>query len=191
MRIGLIGGTFDPIHLGHLRAAELAREALDLAIVLFVPSGSPPHRQKPRSSDLDRYAMTCLAIQGHPQFQVSDLELMRAGPSYTVETVAALNSLRPEAELFLIVGSDAFAEMDSWKNLERLTELCRVAVVQRPCAETVTAKIAACPWSQCVPGEGLPITSTEVRKAVQAGRSVRYLVPEAVAEHIQRRRLYR
>ena len=106
MKIGLLGGTFDPVHLGHLRAAETVREALDLELVAFVPSGEPPHRTGPLTDPLDRFAMVCLASASHPQFVGWDIELKRSGPSYTVDTLAALDKERPHDELILVVGSD-------------------------------------------------------------------------------------
>jgi len=188
-----MGGTFDPIHLGHLRAAESAREALGLAEVAFVPAGVPPHRPGPQTSSIDRFAMVCLATAAHPAFTASDLELRREGASYTVDTVAALLAARPGATVVLIVGSDAFAEIGSWKDRERLFALCSVAVVLRP------GTSAQAGWESVdmdsrvarVEGPGLPISATVVRQRVRDGLSVRYLVPDAVADHIAKRGLYR
>ncbi|MBN2369198.1 MAG: nicotinate (nicotinamide) nucleotide adenylyltransferase [Vicinamibacteria bacterium] len=190
MKIGVMGGSFDPIHLGHLRAAEMAREALEISRVLFVPVGRPPHRSLPLGSDLDRFAMVCLAIQGHERFQASDVELVRAGPSYTIETVSILSRRHSDATLILIVGSDAFAEVRAWKDFDHLVSLCRVAVVSRPDSEMEEVAPTAS-WFLPVPGEGLPISSTMVRTSLKEGRSIRYLVPDPVAAHIEKRGLYR
>src|SRR3989442_8783637 len=132
MKIGLMGGTFDPIHLGHLRAAENAREALGLDRVAFLPSGAPPHRAGPLSSALDRFAMVCLATAAHPHFLAWDTEVRRPGPSYTVDTVKALLDERPGDAFVMIVGSDTYPEMATWREPERLFGLCAVAVVDRP-----------------------------------------------------------
>lgn len=187
MRVGLLGGTFDPIHLGHLRAAENAREALALERVAFVPAAQPPHRTAPASSARDRFTMVALATAGHAGFFASDAELDREGPSYTVDTLRAWRALRPADELVLVVGSDAFLEMGSWREAETLFALCTVAVVARAGEVLPPGPGPAVP----VTGPGLPVSSTEIRRRVAAGQSVRYLVPEAVAEFIEKRGLYR
>jgi nicotinate-nucleotide adenylyltransferase len=190
-----MGGTFDPIHLGHLRAAESARESLGLDRVAFVPAHVPPHRPGPGSSPLDRYAMVCLATAGHPGFVASDLELRRDGPSYTVDTLTGLLAEQPGATIVLIVGSDTFPEMATWREPQRIFALCSLAVVPRPGAglpapAELVPELRAAPL-RIVPGPGLPISATEVRRRVQEGFSVRYLVPDGVAEYIDKRGLYR
>ena len=127
MRVGLLGGTFDPIHLGHLRAAEIAREGQGLDLVAFVPSGEPPHRRGPLASPLDRFTMACLAAAGHPDFTVWDTELVRTGPSYTVDTLAAVRAERPDDDLVLVVGADTWPEMTGWREPERLFSLAAEA----------------------------------------------------------------
>ncbi|HEY7409487.1 MAG TPA: nicotinate-nucleotide adenylyltransferase [Vicinamibacteria bacterium] len=190
MNVGILGGTFDPIHLGHLRAAEVARQALGLDEVLFVPAGSPPHRSGPLGAALDRFAMVALATAAHPAFHPSDVEL-RDGASYTVDTLAALDAARPGDALFLIVGSDTYAEMTTWREHERVFSLCQVAVVARPGAEATPAAAGQGRRVHVVPGDGLPVSATDVRRRLREGRSVRYLVPEAVDDYIRKRRLYR
>jgi nicotinate-nucleotide adenylyltransferase len=192
VRVGLLGGTFDPIHLGHLRAAESAREILGLDLVAVVPSGEPPHRTGPRASPLDRFTMACLASAGHPQFTVWDVELKRSGPSYTVDTLAALHDERPGDELVLLVGSDTWPEMTGWHEPERLFALAEVAVMDRP-GRSIESVVAPFPGSRGVTRVGgpvLPISATSIRERVRRGESVRYLVPGPVAEYIARRRLY-
>jgi nicotinate-nucleotide adenylyltransferase len=185
-----MGGTFDPIHLGHLRAAESAREALGLASVLLVPCRVPPHRSQAESSAFDRFAMVALAAAAHPAFEASDCELLRDGPSFTVDTVEWLRAQQPAVELVVIVGSDTFPEMQTWKDPERLFALCSVAVVSRPgCAPGPRAEQAA--RVTRVAGPGLPISASDIRQRVREGLSVRYLVPDGVAEHIAKRGLYR
>jgi nicotinate-nucleotide adenylyltransferase len=181
-----MGGTFDPIHLGHLRAAEVARESLALDRVAFVPSAQPPHREGPKASAEDRLAMVTLATQGHPSFAVDDLELHREGPSYTIDTLKELRREHPGDELVLIVGSDNATEIFSWKESAEILSSCRVAVVMRP-GEDGAPKAPL----QQVTGQTLPISATEVRKTLRAGRSARYLLPEGVLDYIERKGLYR
>ncbi len=192
MRIGVLGGTFDPIHLGHLRAAETAREGLELELVAFVPAGMPPHRSGRLASALDRFAMVCLASVGHPHFVVWDTEVKRPGPSYTVDTLAALRAERPDDQLVLVVGSDTWPEMTGWREPERLFALAEVAVVDRP---GQPARALASPFPSArgvarVQGPGLAVSATSVRERVRRGESVRYLVPDAVAEYIAKKGLY-
>lgn len=187
MKVGLLGGTFDPIHLGHLRAAENAREALALDRVAFVTAAFPPHRAEPLSSGRDRFAMVALATAGQPAFFASDAELDRGGPSYTVDTLRAWRRERPTDDLVLLVGSDAFAEMNTWHEAEAVFGLCRVAVVARPGEPEAPGQGAALR----VDGPGLPVSSSEIRRRVKAGHSVRYLVPDPVADFIEKRGLYR
>lgn len=191
----MFGGTFDPIHLGHLRAAENALESLELDRVDFIPAGTPPHRGDPSSSGLDRFAMTALATTGHPRFAVSDVELRRDGPSYTVDTVAGLHRESPEAEVFVIVGSDTFPEMATWKEHERLMALCTVAVVARPGEARAAVERPAvggpAPRVARVEGPGLDISASAIRGRVRQRKSIRYLVPDAVADYIAKRALYR
>ncbi len=189
-----MGGTFDPIHLGHLRAAENARAGLGLDQVAFVPARIPPHRSRPLTAALDRFAMVALATAGHPQFVPSDVELQREGPSYTVDTLTALKAGRPRDSFVLIVGSDTFAEMKTWREAERIFALCEVAVVGRP-GEGGAEGMTALPLPETrgverVDGSGLAISSTAIRERVRQGLSVRYLVPDAVADYIAKRGLY-
>jgi nicotinate-nucleotide adenylyltransferase len=185
-----MGGTFDPIHLGHLRAAESAREALGLASVLFVPSHTPPHRRAPGCAPHHRHAMAALATCGHPGFVVSDLEIRRAGPSYTVDTLGELHQQRPGHELVLIVGSDNLAEIPQWKQPERLRELCRFAVVTRPGVARATVPEALAGSVECIDGPTLEVSSSAVRARLRERKSVRFLVPDGVADYIEKLGLY-
>ncbi len=187
MKVGLLGGTFDPIHVGHLRAAETARESLGLERVAFVPAGIPPHRGAPIASALDRYAMTALATSGQPNFVVSEAELRRDGPSYTVDTLRAWLQSRPQDELVLLLGSDAFAEMAGWREVEKIHALCAVAVLARP----GDAREPGDATPLRVSGPGLDVSSSQIRSRVADGGSVRYLVPDAVADYIEKLGLYR
>jgi len=190
VKVGLFGGTFDPIHLGHLRAAETARESLSLDLVAFVPSAVPPHRTGDLASATDRFAMACLACAHHPQFVAWDTELKRPGPSYTVDTVEAIRKERPRDELFLVVGADTWPEMATWREPGRLMSQVTVAVVDRPNAPDPGPSSPGHDGVVRVSGPSLPISATLVRERVRGGRSVRYLVPDAVADYIAKRGLY-
>lgn len=192
-RLGIFGGTFDPPHLGHLALAEWAREELGLDRVVFVPAGAPPHKRAPGTPAADRLAMTRAAVRGRPEFEVDALETRRAGPSYTVDTLRALAARRPGAELWLLVGADMFASMGAWREIGAIARLARIAVAVRP-GTRVPARPA---WARgglgIVPlaNPGIEISSSAVRDRARAGRSVRYLVPDAVARLIAARGLYR
>jgi nicotinate-nucleotide adenylyltransferase len=191
VKLGLLGGMFDPIHLGHLRAAELVRESLGLDEVVFVPAGVPPHRGKPAAPGIDRYAMVALATATQRAFVPSDVELAREGPSYTVETLAQLRVRHPQAEVVLIVGSDNLPMIAEWREPERLLEMCTVAVVERPGSAPAPAGKLPPARLRRVEGTALPIASRELRERIRAGRSVRHLVPDGVADYIDKRGLYR
>lgn len=186
-----MGGMFDPIHLGHLRAAEIVRESLGLDEVVFVPAGLPPHRDRPAAPGLDRYAMVALATAGDRAFVPSDIELRREGPSYTVETVAALREAHPGADVVLIVGSDNLAMIAQWREPQRLLEMCTVAVVERPGSPPSPAGPVPPARLHRAVGTALPIASRDLRERIRAGRSVRHLVPSGVADYIEKRSLYR
>jgi nicotinate-nucleotide adenylyltransferase len=189
-RLGVFGGTFDPVHAGHLRAAECAREAASLDRVLFLPSGQPPHRDATLASAFDRYSMVSLATSGNARFAPCDLELRRQGPSYTLDTLIELGQHFAGAEPFLILGSDAFAEIATWHEPRRVSELCTFVVIDRPGAPAAGDPLPGARVVR-VQAAGLPVSSSEVRRLRRQGRSVRYLVPEAVADYIEKRELYR
>jgi len=194
VKIGLYGGTFDPIHLGHLRAAENAREALALDLVAFVPSAVPPHRVSPASPPGDRLEMTRLATTPYAGFAVWDDELRRSGPSYTVETVDAIVRARASDSFVLVVGADTWPEIPSWREPERLLSLVEVAVVERPgfrSGPEPKPPFASSRGVRHVSGPGLPLSATAIREQARAGHSVRFLVPDAVADYIAERGLYR
>jgi nicotinate-nucleotide adenylyltransferase len=192
VRIGLFGGTFDPVHLGHLRAAENAREALGLDLVAFLPCAVPPHRATSSSAE-DRLAMTRLATAPNPGFAAWDAELRREGPSYTVDTVAALACERPADAFVLLVGADTWPEMSGWREPERLFSLVEVAVAERPGAPMLelVSPFGAARGVRRVAGPGLAVSATAVRERVRLGLSVRYLVPDVVVDYIAEKGLYR
>lgn len=194
MRTGILGGTFDPIHLGHLEAAEAARQRLQLDRVLLLPSRTPPHRSvEPRASVFHRFAMTALSAAERGML-ASDLELLREGPSYTALTLEALHreGYAP-SQLFFITGSDAFAEISTWYGYPRLFELSNFAVVSRPGYPIVKPEspMTNSPTSVFVVEANTPdVSSTEIRRRVAAGESIDGLVARSVADHIGRHRLY-
>jgi len=159
--------------------------------VLFIPSGQPPHRPTALASAFDRYAMVSLATAYHPAFLPTDLELRREGPSYTVATLRALQEQRPRAEIFLVLGSDAFAEMGTWREAAQVAAMCTVVVIERPGGSAPAASAPVEARVMRVAAPALAVSSSEVRRLRAEGRSVRYLVPDAVADYIEKRELYR
>ena len=197
--LGILGGTFDPIHHGHLVIAEEAREALGLERVLLVPAATPPHKPgRPVTAPEHRLAMTELAIADNPALTVSRIELDRGGRSYSVDTLEALRAERgPDAGVpWFILSSEALAEFPTWRMPGRILELCRLAVVPRGGYEALDAGWVTdhFPGQEdrvlFLPGLLLPISGSVVRRRAAAGRSVRYLVPDAVARYIAEHRLY-
>ena len=194
--VGLLGGTFDPIHHGHLAIAEEAREALGLERVLFVPAAQPPHKPgRPVTHAADRLAMVRLAVAGNPSFAVSEVEVARGGASYTVETLTTLRGAGI-VDPWFILSSEALADFPAWREPARILELCRLAVVPRAGYEPLDPA-----WVEArfpggaervtfLAGPLLPISGSVVRRRAAAGRSVRYLVPDAVAAYIAENRLY-
>lgn len=196
-RIGLMGGTFDPIHDGHLVAAQETASVLGLEKVLFLPTGAPPHKQnEPVTDARHRLAMVRLAIQGNPTFELSTIELERPGPSYTVDTLRQIGERYPGVELYFIVGMDSLAELPTWRDPHRLFDLARVVAVLRAGWTPVdlgwieSRLPAARGRVQVVQIPGLDISSTNLRERVAAGRPIRYLVPSAVMAYIEEHGLY-
>jgi nicotinate-nucleotide adenylyltransferase len=200
-RTGILGGTFDPIHFGHLAIAEEAREALGMERVLFVPAGRPPHKPgRPLAPAADRVAMVEAAIDGNPAFELSRVEVDRPGPSFAVDTVAILAAADREVgrvpDLWWILSAEAFAAIATWRDPGRLLATCRMAVVPRAGAARPTpAWIASClPGAAdrvaVVDGPELGVSSSLIRERVASGRSIRYLVPDVVRAYIADRRLY-
>ncbi len=196
--VGIVGGTFDPVHWGHLLLAEQARDQLSLARVLFVPAGMPWRKAgRPVSPVHHRVAMLRLALEGSP-FELSLLEVERPGPSYTVDTLRELRALIPEAQLYFVLGQDALLDLPNWHDPGGILELAMLAVASRPDhgREEALRHVEA-----CLPGVRervvwlempvLGISGSDIRRRVREGRSIRYLVPASVEEYILRHGLYR
>jgi nicotinate-nucleotide adenylyltransferase len=191
-RIGVMGGTFDPVHHGHLSAANEVRHRYALDEVVFVPTGQPwqkAHRDV--SPAEDRYLMTVIATASNPRFSVSRLEVDRTGPTYTVETLRELRALHADAELFFITGSDALTQILGWRDAEELFGLAHFVGVDRP--GYANADVAAFPEGSVTLLEvpALAISSSDLRERVAAGLPVHYLVPDGVVQYIRKRNLYR
>lgn len=191
--LAIMGGTFDPVHFGHLSAAQTVQDLLSIDKILFLPSGDPPHKQKSGLTPAEtRFHMTQLAIRDNPGFITSRLEIDREGRTYTIDTIHELRKELPaETKLYFIVGADAFLEMPTWYHAQELLRSCSYIVVNRPgyplhidpdTFEGVDYHIVEVP--------PLDISSTEIRKRVREGRSIKYLLPDQVIEWIYAHHLY-
>ncbi len=190
-RLGILGGTFDPIHLGHLILAEQLKEWLNLKKVIFIPS-NPPHKENSLlSSAKDRLMMAKIAIKDNPDFILSDLELKREGKSYTIDTLNEFKKLYPGSELFLLLGSDVLDEIKSWKEPDKIFEEVKVVIALRPGLNKIDSQSRFVKKSLLFPIPGLNISSTQIREKVKAGKSIRYLVPPGIEEFIRAKNLYR
>ncbi len=212
MRIGILGGTFNPIHLAHLRSAEEVRETQQLDRVLFVPSATPPHKpSNGLASAIHRLAMVQLAIRGNPHFRVSTIEINRRGRSYSVDTLRALRAQLPHARFFFILGMDAFREIRTWKEYASLFGMCNLVVTSRPAyhSEPLLRSLPVAVRTEFCYRRGLKrlehhtgnqvifqrisdldISASAIRHRLQRGLSIRYLVPAPIERYILRHRLY-
>lgn len=209
--IGLLGGTFNPIHSGHLRMAQELAESLRLHSVKFIPSANPPHKPSPLVSAENRATMVQLAIADNPQFQFDGRELNRAGASYTVDTLESLRSeLGHDVSLILIMGSDAFTKLNTWHRWQEIIQLCHIALVQRPAStnnDILTKELETFLHNHYTENADdlhetsvglvtmqaitpLEISSTAIRQALQLKHSARYLMPENVLNYILSKQLY-
>lgn len=199
-RLGIYGGSFDPVHWGHLLLAENAREQLSLDRVVFVPAATPPHKRGHELAPArDRLEMLRLAVGGVEAFEVSSYEVDRGGVNYSFETLAHFRESVPEAELFFLLGADMAADLPNWRHPERVCELAMPVVVRRPgCPDVDDATLApfvsperlAAIWAHQVRMPLIGLSSTEIRRRVAAGQSVRFQLPRAVEKYIQTQRLY-
>ena len=199
VKIGLFGGTFDPVHYGHLLLAERCREALDLDQVRFIPAADPPHKDRDDLTDgVIRAEMLEFATAGNPHLVVDRRELHRSGPSFTVDTLAGWKAEQPEDDLYFLMGADSLVDLPTWRQPERIVELATIVAVNRgdeplPDPASLVAllgeKIAAKVRFVTIPG--MTLSATELRERARVGRSLRYTMPAAVIAYIEDKRLYR
>jgi len=194
--IGIMGGTFDPIHYGHLIIADEARQQFGLEKVVFVPAGQPPHKKEYKVSSAEhRYAMTVIATASHPDFICSRIEMDRAGPSYSIDTIREVRNAYPGYQVYFITGADAIAEILTWHEHARLKSLCKFIAATRPGydLEELRHRLPADYVDQIVFLEvpGVYISSTELRERIATGRSIKFMVPEAVESYIAKNGLYK
>ena len=190
-RLGVMGGTFDPIHHGHLVAASEVQAELDLDEVVFVPTGQPWQKEHREVSPAEhRYLMTVVATASNPRFTVSRVDIDRPGPTYTIDTLRDLHAERPDAELFFITGADALAQILTWKGVDELWELAHFVGVTRP-GHDLTAGDLPDDRVTLLEVPAMAISSTDCRDRVRRGRPVWYLVPDGVVQHIAKHGLYR
>jgi len=188
MRIGILGGTFNPIHIGHLILAEEVREKLKLDRVIFVPTYLPPHKDNSDiASSAVRLTMVKLAIKGNRYFFASDIEVKRDGRSYTIDTLKEFKKIYPEDELYFIIGSDLLRYLDDWKDLDEIIAMVSFIVATRPGypLEKIPSHIST------IPIRAVDVSAFEIRKAIRENKSFRYLVPEAVRSYIEKNSLYK
>lgn len=196
-RVGVFGGTFDPIHLGHLIVASEVRHALALDRVLFVPAGRPPHKpEQPISDDVDRLAMLRLALAGNPAFEISTVDLERPGPSYTADLLAILGEGLAPAELVFLMGEDSLQALPTWHQPGRIATLAELGVATRPGVPLdLDAVYRAVPETRgrvrLVPSPAIDVSSHDLRRRVATGAPIAYQVPAAVEAYIAARGLYR
>lgn len=196
LRLGLMGGTFDPIHVGHLVAAEEALRQFALDEIVFLPTGTAPHKLHPITPAELRYSLTVVATSGNPHFWVSRLEVERPGPAYTVESLTRIQELLPGSVLYLITGADAILDLLSWKDPDRLLALASIIAATRPGydLDRLAGILEALPSNALVEVmemPGLAVSSSSIRERVRQGRSIRYLVPDGVRELVEKWGLYR
>ena len=188
-RLGVMGGTFDPIHNGHLVAASEVAAALNLDEVLFVPTGEPWQKSEVTPTS-DRYLMTEIATAANPRFKVSTIDIDRNGPTYTVDTLRDLRKAHPDAELFFITGADAISSIAGWKDVEELWTLANFVAVTRP-GHKLDLPDAPAGVIQVLEIPALSISSTDIRERVAAGKPIWYLVPDGIVQFIAKHGLYR
>jgi len=190
-RIGILGGTFNPIHLGHLLIAQDALEAAGLDRVLVIPAATPPHKALAgNASATHRQRMVALAIAGDKRFALDDREIRRGGKSYSVDTLAELHAEHPSADFYFIIGADSLGELHLWKDARQLVKLCRFIAVTRPGYVPKPARLAGLRY-RLLDTHRCAIASRDIRARLRQGRSIRYLVPDTVVRYIEAQKLYR
>lgn len=190
-KIAVLGGTFDPIHMGHLVLAEQVREQFQLERVIFIPSASPPHKTEQKLSlAIHRFEMTKLALEGNSYFFVSDIELKREGLSYTVETLRKLKELYEDSKIYFLTGSDVLDEITTWKDPEEIYKLAKIVIAVRPGFDKFDPEDHFAQRSIIAKITGVDISSSQIREKVRKGESIKYLVPSKVEEYIKKKNLY-
>jgi nicotinate-nucleotide adenylyltransferase len=196
LRLGIMGGTFDPIHIGHLVTAAEALRQFALDEIIFIPTGQPPHKSGQVASPEDRYAMTCVATASHPHFWVSRLEIDSPGTDYTADTLAALRAAFPaDTALFFITGADAVLDILTWKQPESVLERCEIIAATRPGYDLtrlsdVLSGLEGRDRVHVMEIPSIAVSSSMIRERLREGREIRYLVPEAVATLIRKSGIY-
>lgn len=192
MRKGILGGTFDPPHIGHVIVAEHVRTSLQLDTIIFVPAHTPPHKQGRAISSPDhRLAMVNLAVRENRSFAVSDMEIVRGGISYSVDTLKEMTQRFPGDEFYLLIGADNVAEFSTWKSPDAITRLSTVVVMTRPGFDAESARVILHDRFILCQVPEIDVTSSQIRERVLSGMSIQDLVPGAVEEYILREHLYR
>ncbi len=191
LRIGILGGTFDPVHRAHLAIAEAARDQAQLDRVLFVVSAHPPHKRNYVSTPAeDRLAMVEAAVSAYPEFEASDLEIRRPGPSYTVDTLREIRAAHPEAELYLIMGYDAALDLPHWREPQKILEMARLLVLPREGGAPPPLHHDVMNRSTILQFSPIPLSSTEIRESLRRGKYPAHALPEPVLDLIRRKGLY-
>lgn len=198
MRLGIFGGTFDPVHFGHLLLAETCRQELDLTEVRLVPAGQPPHKSGSQITDGHlRADMLQLAISGYPEYSVDRREIRRAGASYTVDTLTEYRTEFPQARLYFLLGADSLRDIPGWREPERISELATIVAVNRP-GVPVPTPLQVREWVgdgladriQTLTMPGTDLSATDLRQRVRDGKGLRFITPRAVEVFIQEHRIY-
>ncbi|OIO00265.1 nicotinic acid mononucleotide adenylyltransferase [Candidatus Desantisbacteria bacterium CG_4_10_14_0_8_um_filter_48_22] len=208
-KIGILGGTFNPVHNGHIKIAEAAQKKLGLEKVIFVPCARPPHKTGERlPPPADRYEMTRIAVKGSAAFSISDSEIRRKGKSYTIDTVRAFRKADPGSKYCFVIGADTLREIPAWREYRKLLKMCRFVVVNRPGYSIKDYSPRSTSGRNLVPTKsradrsqiadlikikipGIDISSTEIREKIKAGRSIKTLVPSCVEKYITKKGLYK
>ncbi len=189
-KIALFGGTFDPVHTGHLIIAEKAREEFNLEKVIFIPSNIPPHKKKVYASSLHRYNMVKIAIEDNPFFEISDIEIKKKEPSYTYVTVIRMKKIYPDYKIFFIIGQDSLFELPQWYKAKELIKEITFLVAKRYSNFNYRKEKNFPVNFEIIHSPIIGISSTYIRTCIKAGKSVKYLLPEKVYDYIQKEKIY-